>query len=297
MAGGTFMSKLIFGCGYLGLRVARRWRAAGETAVHVVTRSPERAATLAAEGLVPLVADVTRPETLRDLPAADTVLFAVGYDRASGKSIEQVYVAGFKHALDALPPAIGRLIYVSTTGVYGDCEGEWVNEDSACRPLRPGGQASLAAEDALWQSPLASRGVILRMAGLYGPGRIPNRAPLLAGEPLAVPTAGFLNLIHVDDAAAVVLAAEAADVSLPRRYVVSDGHPIPRGQYYAELARLLHAPAPRFVEPAADDSRAARAAADKRLDNSRMLAELHVSLAYPSYREGLAAIVAAEEGV
>lgn len=291
------MSKLIFGCGYLGLRVARRWQASGETTVHVVTRSAERAATLAAEGLVPLVADVTLPETLRSLPAADTVLFAVGYDRSSGHSIEQVYVEGFKRVLEALPPAIGRLIYVSTTGVYGDCEGERVDEDSACRPLRPGGQASLAAEEALCQSSLAARGVILRMAGLYGPGRIPNRAPLLAGEPLAVPTEGFLNLIHIDDAASVVLAAEAADVELPRRYVVSDGHPVRRGEYYAELARLLHAPAPRFVEPAADDARAARAAADKRVDNSRMLAELRVSLAYPSYREGLAAIVAAEEGL
>ncbi len=131
------MSKLIFGCGYLGLRVARRWRAAGETAVHVVTRSAERAATLSAEGFIPQVADVTQPETLRDLPAADTVLFAVGYDRASGRSIEQVYVDGFKHVLEALPADRGRLIYVSTTGVYGDCDGEQVDEDSACRPLRP----------------------------------------------------------------------------------------------------------------------------------------------------------------
>lgn len=287
------MSKLIFGCGYLGARVARRWRDAGE-AVYAVTRSDARARALADEGFTPIVADVTQPESLRQLPAADTVLFAVGYDRASGRSIEDVYAGGFQHALDSLTAAPRRVIYISTTGVYGDCEGERVDERTPCRPLRPGGQASLQAERALGRHSFGRRGVILRMAGIYGPGRIPHRASLVAGEPLAVPTAGFLNLIHVDDAARIVLAAAEADVDLPALYVVSDGHPVRRAEYYAEVARLLGAPAPQFVAPAAGDARGLRAAADKRVDNSRMLAELGVSLLYPSYREGLAAVVADE---
>lgn len=289
------MAKLIFGCGYLGARAARRWRDAGET-VYAVTRSSERARRLAAEGFKPLVADVTRPESLARLPQAATTLFAVGYDRNSAQSIEQVYVEGFFNVLEALPAETRRIIYISTTGVYGDCAGEWVDEHSPCHPLRPGGRASLAAEETLWRHRLGTRGVILRLAGIYGPGRLPHRAQLLAGAPLAVPTEGFLNLIHVDDAVNVVLAAAAAKVELPRRYLVSDGHPVRRGEYYAEAARLLHAPAPRFVEPAADDARALRAGADKQVDNSRMLAELRPSLDYPSYREGLAAIVAAEGG-
>jgi nucleoside-diphosphate-sugar epimerase len=282
---------LIFGCGYLGLRVAKRWRDSGEQ-VYVATRSPARAAALATEGFAPLVADVTRPETLSGLPAAETALFAVGHDRTTGQSIEEVYVGGLRHVLDALPPSTGRVIYISTTGVYGDSAGDWVDEDSPCEPTRPGGKASLAAEEALRRHRLGARGIVLRLAGIYGPQRIPNQAPLLAGEPLAVPTAGYLNLIHVDDAAAAVLAAAAVEADLPRTYLISDGHPAQRGEYYAELARLLGAAAPRFVEPPAGDPRAARAAADKRIDNSRMRAELRVSLAYPSYREGLAAIVA-----
>lgn len=288
------MARLIFGCGYLGLRAARRWRDAGEQ-VYVTTRSPARAAALATEGFAPLVADVTRPEMLAGLPAAQTALFAVGHDRAAGQSIEEVYVDGFQNVLGALPQATGRVIYISTTGVYGDSAGDWVDEDSPCEPTRPGGKASLAAEEALRRHRLGARGIVLRLAGIFGPGRIPNQAPLLAGEPLAVPTAGYLNLIHVDDAASAVLAAATVEAELPRTYLISDGHPVRRGEYYAELARLLRAPAPRFAEPPASDPRAARAAADKRIDNSRMLAELRVSLAYPSYREGLAAIVAGQQ--
>lgn len=285
------MARLIIGCGYLGLRVARRWRDAGDK-VYVTTRSPSRAKELAAEGFEALIVDVTEPTSLAELPTPETALFAVGYDRNAGHSIEDVYAVGLKNILDALPKETGRVIYISTTGVYGDLAGAWVDEDSPCNPQRPGGKASLAAEEMLGRHPLGERSIVLRLAGIYGPGRIPNQAALLAGEPIAVPSAGFLNLIHVDDAVSAVEAAAAIEAPLPRRYLVSDGHPAPRGDYYAELARLLGAPAPRFVEPPQSDPRAARAAADKRVCNARMLAELHVSLAFPSFREGLASIVA-----
>ena len=285
------MARLIIGGGYLGLRVARRWQALGEK-VYVTTRSPERAAALAAEGFIPLLADVTEPASLAGLPAAETALFAVGFDRQAGRSIEEVYVGGFENVLDALPEETGRVIYISTTGVYGDAAGDWVDEETPCDPQRPGGTASLAAEETLWRHPLAASGMILRLAGIYGPGRIPNQAPLVAGEPIAVPTEGYLNLIHVEDAASAVLAAASADVPLPRQYLISDGHPVRREEYYAELARLLGAPPPRFIAPPSGDVRAARAAADKRISNARMLAELHVLLAHPSYREGLQAIIA-----
>ena len=110
-----------------------------------------------------------------------------------------------------------------------------------------------------------------------------------------MPAEGCLNLIHVDDAASVVLAAER-QAPLPRLYVVSDGHPVERRIYYQELARLLYAPPPRFVAAAARQPsrrRARRATSASTI--ARMRDELAVHLAYPSYREGLAAIVAAEE--
>jgi nucleoside-diphosphate-sugar epimerase len=97
-------------------------------------------------------------------------------------------------------------------------------------------------------------------------------------------------LIHVDDAAAVVAAAAAHD--RPRNlYCVSDGHPVVRGDYYQEVARLLGAPLPTLVKPDLNSPRAARAEADRRVKNSRMLSDFDVTLKYPDYRAGLAAIL------
>jgi nucleoside-diphosphate-sugar epimerase len=165
-----------------------------------------------------------------------------------------------------------------------------VDEDSPCQPIREGGRASLAAEDALRASKFADRAIILRLAGIYGPGRIPRAADLAAGKPIDAPATGWLNLIHVKDAARIVVLAEER-IEPPKLYVVSDGQPVVRGDYYRELARLLGAPEPRFIEPAADSPAAQRAASDKRINPQRLFADLQPSLHYPSYREGLAAIV------
>lgn len=151
-----------------------------------------------------------------------------------------------------------------------------------------------AAEQVLAAHPLGQRAIVLRLAGLYGPGRIPRVADLQAGRPVAVSSRGHLNLIHVSDAVRVVLAAET--VSPPRTYLVSDGHPAQRRQFYLRLAELLGLPPPQFVEPSAADAALSRAGTDKQVSNRRMLAELKVQLAYPSYREGLAAIVAEMRG-
>jgi nucleoside-diphosphate-sugar epimerase len=141
---------------------------------------------------------------------------------------------------------------------------------------------------------LAGKAIILRLAGLYGPGRIPRGEDLKAGRPIDAPAEGWLNLIHVDDAAQIVLRAEQFAVP-PRTYVISDGHPVQRSEYYRELARHLRAPRPAFAPPPADSPAAQRAASDKRVNPERMFAELSPSLLYPSYREGLAAIVAEKE--
>jgi nucleoside-diphosphate-sugar epimerase len=138
---------------------------------------------------------------------------------------------------------------------------------------------------------MAAHAVVLRLAGLYGPGRIPRLADLAEGRPIDAPAEGWLNLIHVDDAAQIVLLAEQR-AGTPRTYVVADGHPVQRRDYYAELARLVNAPPPQFVSPPADSPAAQRAASDKRIDPRRMFAELAPVLRYPDFRAGLAAIVA-----
>ena len=283
------MAKLIFGCGYLGIRVARLWLAAGEPVI-AVTRSSVRAQQLAVEGIQPLIADITANAELQLPQVLRTVLFAVGYDRLAGHSIHDVYVGGLARALDQLPKAVEKVIYISSTGVYGQVTGDEVDEDSPCLPTREGGKACLAAEQLLQASRFGSRSIILRLAGIYGPGRIPRSADLLAGKPVDAPAAGWLNLIHVEDASRIVLLADQQ--AGPRTYVVSDGQPVHRGDYYAELARLLGAPPPQFSVPDANTPAALRAASDKRVQPRRMFSELKPVLAYPSYREGLAAVVA-----
>lgn len=343
------MSKLIFGCGYLGERVARLWRDAGET-VYAVTRSEARAAKLQARGLNTIIADVTRPETLGDLPEADTLLFAVGFDRSVGNSIHEVYADGVKNVLAALPSLVKRFIYISTTGVYGPANGEWVDETTKPNPQRDGGKASLAAEHLLQKNPPPFQGgarggsdsnvvaessddsaphqtsprkgeelsdaghitapcegeepmstTILRLAGIYGPDRIPYLAKLRAGEPIAAPSEGWLNLIHVDDAARIVLASETQTTARPLQpttpeaaaevLCVSDGNPVIRGDYYREVARRIGAAEPNFIAPDSSSPAAARAASDKRISNSKLVEQLNFQFAYPSYREGLAAIL------
>ena len=270
------MTKLIFGCGYLGERVARKWREAGHT-VAVVTRSDSRADVFRQTGYEVIVADITRPETLKRLPAAESVLFAVGFDRASKSSIQQVYADGMSNVLAALPSETGRLIYISTTGVYGPADGGWVDEATVPDPHREGGQASLDAEKRIAAHSLGSRSVILRLAGIYGPGRVPYIRELRAGEPIPARTSGWLNLIHVEDAAAVAVAAAEARLAKVRCYV-SDGVPVERGEYYSEVARQISAPPPRFVEPDPNSPRSARAEANRRISNARMVESLRVTL-------------------
>jgi nucleoside-diphosphate-sugar epimerase len=282
--------KLIVGCGYLGLRVAERWLVMGET-VYAITRSAQRAAGFKQRGLLPILADLAEPNSLRDLPAAGTVLYAVGYDPRSGPSRRDVHIVGFEALLDAVAGTTQRLVFISTTGVYGQTSGEWVDEDSPCAPETESGMVYLEAEQMLSANRLGARAIILRLAGIYGPGRVPQKSSLTSGAPLSA--TGHLNLIHVDDAAQVVLDAERLAVP-PRVYCVSDGHPVPRSDYYTELARLWNLPSPRFAPPEDNKTAPKRGATDKRVSNQRMLRELQTALRYPDYRQDLAAIIAAD---
>lgn len=269
--------------------------------VVVVTRIADRAEEFKQQGFSAIVADVTRPETLSKLPTADTVLFAVGYDRTGGPTIMDVYAGGVRNVLNALPVATGRFIYISTTGVYGPAGGDWVDEETPPDPQRDGGRASLAAEQELLASPLTVQSVILRLAGIYGPGRVPFLKELRASEAISVPSTGYLNLIHVEDAATIVLLAAEHKLSSSKPqesksqiFCVSDGRPVPRREFYEEVARQIGAPAAQFVALDPGSPRAARARGDRRVRNDKMLAELQVTLTYPDYRAGLAAILETE---
>lgn len=287
------MAKLVFGCGYLGLRVARLWCAAGYD-TFAVTRSLTRAQELEAEGIRPLVFDITNSVPLPEGLPFETVLFAVGFDRSPEKTMHDVFVGALRRVLDNLGSDTGRLIHISSTGVYGQRHDEWVDEDSPCNPRRKGGAVCLEAERTLLAHPLSQRSIILRLAGIYGPGRIPRMKDLRAGKPVAVPRDGYLNLIHVDDAARVILTVEQV-ANPPCIYAVADGHPVNRRAFYTEAARTLDAPIPRFETPDPASGSAQRAVSSKRVGNRRMLEDLAVTLQYPSYKEGLAAIAAGDQ--
>src|SRR5580704_1284332 len=137
------MKKLIIGCGYVGQRLAQRWCARGDHAF-AVTRKQERAAEFTRQGWTPIVGDITGPQSI-DLPEVDVVVFAVGFDRGSGRTMSQVYVNGLANVLERLP-VCGRFIYVSSTSVYGQTEGQEVDEESETEPRESSGQVVLEAE-------------------------------------------------------------------------------------------------------------------------------------------------------
>ena len=281
------MIKLIVGCGYLGLRVAQLWRRDGHT-VRAVTRSAQRAQVLSDQGIQPWIGDICDPSTLQDLPSADTLLFAVGYDKTSGKSQREVSVDGWKNVLQSTWGRMGRVIYVSSSSVYGQSDGDWVDEFSVTEPVQPGGQCCLAAERLLEayarDSPLIPTNM-LRLSGIYGPGRLLARTEALrAGQVMSGLGEAWLNLIHVDDAADAVLATESRGEP-GQTYLVSDDRPIRRAEYYGRLASLIGAPEPRF-----DSNLAAvrgSGGLNKRCRNNRLRQELLVDLRYPTISEGV----------
>lgn len=277
--------RLIIGCGYLGERVARRWVAQGDV-VCALTRSAARARRLAELGIDPVIGDVMEPASLTALPEADSCLYAVGFDRIGGYDKRAVYVTGLRNLLQSSAGKISRLIAISSTSVYGQDAGEWVNEESQCAPTTEGGRICLEAEDVVrdWLSAgnvmRPVRGTILRLSGIYGPGRLIGRVDQLRRqEPLAVPPDSWLNLIHVDDAALAV--CRLAEAEYPSELLLlSDERPLPRREFYSELARLLNAPAPLF-SVTADPS------LNKRCDSFRIRRELSLALRYPSVFDGL----------
>jgi len=235
-------------------------------------------------GIEPILGDVMEPATLAPLPEAETCLYAVGFDRSGGHDKRAVYVSGLRYALTAIGSRIDHLIYISSTSVYGQDAGEWVDENSLCVPISEGGRICLDAEQVVRETVALHRGeiraTILRLAGIYGPGRLIGRADQLhRREPLSGRPDAWLNLIHVDDAvqAVVQLAQSAAN---PELLLLADEHPLQRQEFYGRLAELLGAPSPVFA-PTTETS------LNKRCDSSLIRRELPLQLRYPEAVEGL----------
>jgi nucleoside-diphosphate-sugar epimerase len=275
---------LIIGCGYTGRRLIAPHLKRGDT-VYGLVRTHESGAAVEAAGGRALIAEIGRDAA--GLPAADRVYYCAP-PPLSGT--DDPGLATVLASLRDRPPAC--LVYLSTTGVYGDRRGAWVTERDAPAPGGDRGRRRLAAEQAVqaFGETTGCRVVILRVAAIYGPGRLPLDR-LAAGRLLPHPDdCGVSNRIHVNDLAAACLAA-ADRGQTGAVYNAADGHPTSFTDYLRTLARLAGLPTPDIEPPGTplDPGLAVFMKEQKRVDNTRLREELGVELRYPDAESGLAA--------
>ena len=236
-------------------------------------------------GIHPILADITKPETLEALPQVDTVLFSVGMDRTKYDDIRTVYVDGLKNVLSRLSDQPKHLIYISSTGVYGDFGGQWVDENSETEPVREGGKACLEAERLIAASQFADRSTILRFAGIYGPDRVPTRDLILSKNWKKLSAAGYLNLIQVDDGARLVTHV-ADQPPTGETFLVSDGQPSLRKEYYEFIAQQFGIDEIPWEESEVKPEES-RSGSSKRISNGKLMERFEFKCDFPDYRSGL----------
>ena len=280
---------IIIGCGDTGFRVARLALDRG-VPVTAVSRGEKSFPESVKGGVTLLTANLDDPETLR-LP--DVSGCAVLYSAPPpGGGIIDTRVKNF---LAALEPGAApcKIVYLSATSVYGSCGDELVDETRPPAPLNHTGRRRLDAEQQFlaWGAARGVPVVILRISGIYGPGRVPlqriyDREPLLNEA-----EAGYTNRIHADDLAQVCLAAlergEAGDI-----FNVSDGETSRMTDYFNAITDLLQLP--RLPQVSLAEARQAMSPLmfgymtdSRRIDNRKMLEKLGIKLRYPTLREGL----------
>lgn len=300
------MSLLIVGCGYVGRELVRHVHqdvSYSGQAIYALTRTKQRAAELESWGVYPLVGDWLIEDSLPKLPDIQRIVVSVPHravddgDAKQASEDTQVHVRGLCHirqwlrrsGMDELHVP---LVYLSTTGVYGSTDsGQIIDEHWPVSPTRIGPKMAVAAEQWLLDHQSDWPSTTLRLAGIYGPGRIPLLRSLQDGLPIAVSRTGYLNLVHVTDAARAILWA----MKHPGKnsvLLVADGQPVLREEFYRYLAQLCGTPEPKFTEPDPNSNKALRAT-DKRIDSSLFWRLSGLSPVYPNYQAGLSAIAKA----
>lgn len=276
---------LIAGCGDIGLRVARRLRALGREPTAIV-RDPQKQASVTETGAQVMLHDLDRAADVGDWP----LLFWFAPPPGSGVTDPRS-----RRWLEAQRGRIERVVYISTSGVYGDCDGRWIDEDEPLKPKSERAQRRVDAE-AAWRDWAARTGAaltILRVPGIYGPGRLPLER-LQRGLPVLRPEVSpWSNRIHADDLAEAALHA-AVFGRRDAAYNVADGDPTTMADYFTRCARLLGLPDPPQVD--LDEARRVFTPAmwsfmeeSKRLRTDRLREELRFAPRYPDLSRGLPA--------
>jgi nucleoside-diphosphate-sugar epimerase len=277
----------IIGCGYTGLRLARRWKESGANVRGYATHA-DSLRQIEAAGAGPRLLDLDGAIAPIDL-TGHLVYYAVPPARDSGDPRLERFLAG----IVGLPD---RLIYLSTTGVYGDQAGAKVDEDTPPAPLTERAQRRVAAEIMLrsWAERHGVSWCILRVAGIYGPGRLPLDR-LRRGTAAIVPhEATPSNRIHVTDLVTVCTAAGSAPAADRRIFNVSDGSEYTLTDYLQKVAAIAGLPPPPLISRAEAERTAAASswsflAESRKADNGRMLRELKVRLEYSELDRGIRA--------
>jgi nucleoside-diphosphate-sugar epimerase len=277
---------LIAGCGAVGILLGRLLAADG----HIVWGLRRRVGALPPP-LRSLWADLADPTSLRALPEGiDYVFYMAAAGRFDDAAYQAAYVTGVTNLIGALQaqgqrPA--RLFFTSSTGVYGQTHGEWVDEDSATEPPGFSGHRLLEGERALHDGPYPA--TVVRLAGLYGPE--PGRLVEIVGAGRAVCPSGpprYTNRVHRDDAAAALRHLMGLS-SPPSLCIGVDDEPAELATVYRWLAIRLGAPEP----PTGDPEEGLRPqGGNKRCRNQRLLAT-GFTFRYPTFREGYGAMLAA----
>ena len=263
----------VLGAGYTGTRLVDRLAREGHDEV-LLTRRDEATAHAQSRAYGSLLVggvacDLAKPETLRVPPGAIVVCTAPPGADPTGE-IARLAEA----ARDAQ-----RLIYISSTGVYGPGHGAWVDETAPIAPITASGRARAAAE-----STLPPHAISLRAAGIYGPGRGLHERIRTGSYRIIGDGTAHVSRIHVDDLVEAIVRAAATDVRGPVN--CADDDPAPIGEVADTLAAQLGKPAPPRVDPATVDPEiAGMLMADRRIANTRMKHELGVVLRYPSWRD------------
>jgi len=286
----NFKGIFIVGCGDIGGRVARLWRLRG-LLVRALARSKGSAERLRSQGIEPVSGDLDQADSLPQIALDGQALYYFAPPAEGGD--DDPRMVSFLNSLQqqSLPEVV---VYLSTSGVYGDRKGAWVDEVTPPQPQTIRAKRRLAAETALreWGRTNGVAVVILRVGGIYGPGRLPI-ARLKKGLPvLREAECGYTNRIHAEDLAAIsVAAAELGGAD--RVYNVSDGQNGTMTQYFKAVAARLGLPQPQEISFSEAQQQLSPAmlsylTESRRMRNQRMLEELEITLSYPDLTSGLA---------
>ncbi|MGB5306624.1 MAG: SDR family oxidoreductase [Gammaproteobacteria bacterium] len=284
-------SVLIAGCGYIGRRLAVVLTAQGYRVTGLV-RSQASADRLQAFGVRAISADLDATEQCTGNITGHATVFYLAPPPAQGN--EDTRMAAFLRSIDS-GPVPRRIVYISTSAVYGDCQGEWITEAHAVKPTTARGYRRLDAENRVqaWSQCRGVEWIILRVPGIYGPGKLPLER-LRKGTPvLREADAPYTNRIHADDLVSICVAAMHCG-SHDTFFNVSDGNPGNMTDYFFRVADAAGLPRPPTVTRAQAQQLLSPGMLSflqdsRRMDNRKMLRELGVTLEYTSLDAGLRA--------